>query len=64
MGRLVKVKAGNRPLTARISSVDDLGVTMDADAHAITVAFADLGPGRVQIEFTRLAEGIASYRNR
>jgi ribosome maturation factor RimP len=56
VGRLVKVKAGERALTARISSVDDLGVTMDADGRAVTVAFGELGPGRVQIEFTRLAD--------
>jgi ribosome maturation factor RimP len=56
VGRLVKVKAGERALTARISSVDDRGVTMDADGRAVTVAFGELGPGRVQIEFTRLAD--------
>jgi ribosome maturation factor RimP len=56
VGRLVKVKSGERALTARISSVDDLGVTMDTDGRAVTVPFAELGPGRVQIEFTRLAD--------
>jgi len=56
VGRLVKAKAGERMLTARISAVDDLGVTLDADGRAVTVAFGELGPGRVQIEFTRLAD--------
>jgi ribosome maturation factor RimP len=56
VGRLVKVKAGDRSLTARIASVDDLGVTMDADGREVSVAFGELGPGRVQIEFTRVAE--------
>jgi ribosome maturation factor RimP len=71
VGRLVKVKAGERTITARVVSVDEAGVTFDpADAGpskatsakagssvaVLTVGFGDLGPGHVQVEFTHLAE--------
>jgi ribosome maturation factor RimP len=56
VGRLVKVKAGDRSLTGRVTTVDEAGVSLDVDGRGITVGFTDLGPGRVQIEFTRLAE--------
>ena len=56
VGRLVKAKAGDRMLTGRITEVDDHGVTMDADGRPVTIGFGELGPGRVQIEFTRLAD--------
>jgi ribosome maturation factor RimP len=56
VGRLVKVKAGDRSLTGRVTTVDEAGVSFDVDGRPVAVGFTDLGPGRVQIEFTRLAE--------
>lgn len=56
VGRLVKVKAADRSLTGRVTAVDETGVCLDVDGRPVTAAFADLGPGRVQVEFTRLAE--------
>ncbi len=53
VGRLVSVRAAGRALTARVATVDDTGVTFEGGS---SLAFADLGPGHVQVEFTRLAE--------
>lgn len=56
VGRLVKVKLGDRMLTGRVRSADDEGVTLDVSGTARTALYEDLGPGRVQIEFTRVDE--------
>jgi ribosome maturation factor RimP len=56
IGRLVSVKAGERQLTARISTVDEDKVVLDLDGHPHEVGYAQLGPGRVQVEFNRLDE--------
>jgi len=60
VGRLVQVtavaqaepgaKAAGRPLTARIIAADSSGVTLDEGRYA----FAELGPGRIQVELKRL----------
>jgi ribosome maturation factor RimP len=55
IGRLVKVKASDRTLTGRIVAVDDGSVTLDIEGGRQALAFADLGPGRVQVEFRELA---------
>lgn len=49
--RLVKVRIGQTTLTGRVVAVDDDGVTLDVDGEQQTVAYGDLGPGKVQIEF-------------
>jgi ribosome maturation factor RimP len=51
VGRLVKVKAGGRQVTGRILGADDNGVRLRADEAVHELPFADLGPGRVQVEF-------------
>ncbi|GAA0550595.1 hypothetical protein GCM10010172_35870 [Paractinoplanes ferrugineus] len=51
-GRLVAVNG----LTGRIVEVDDTGVVLDIDGTARSLTFAELGSGRVQIEFKRLDE--------
>ncbi|AEV88099.1 ribosome maturation protein RimP [Actinoplanes sp. SE50] len=51
-GRLVAVNG----LTGRVLSTDDDGVTLDVDGAERRVAWADLGAGKVQIEFKRLDE--------
>jgi ribosome maturation factor RimP len=52
IGRLVQVKAGERQLTARIIAVDDSGVVLEKDRFT----FAELGPGRIQVELKRIEE--------
>ncbi|MEW2380777.1 ribosome maturation factor RimP [Micromonospora sp. NPDC047707] len=61
-GRLVKVTvrggetAGDRQVTGRVVEVDDERVVLETDAGRAEWTYADLGPGRVQVEFTRLDE--------
>ena len=50
VGRLVIVRAGDRTLTDRVVAADETAVTLDG---AGAFAYADLGPGRVQVEFSR-----------
>lgn len=50
-GRLVTTTLAGEPLTARIVSADDGGVTLDVDGEERQAAYSDLGPGAVQIEF-------------
>ncbi|MFF5226675.1 ribosome maturation factor RimP [Dactylosporangium sp. NPDC000521] len=54
--RLVQVEVAGTPVTGRVTAVSDTGVTLDVEGAARTVAFEDLGPGRVQVEMKRLAE--------
>jgi ribosome maturation factor RimP len=56
VGRLVAVRVAGRPVTGRVIATDAHGVSLDVDGRRIDAAFDDLGPGRVQVEFTRLAE--------
>jgi ribosome maturation factor RimP len=72
VGRLVKVTAtgagglpeqrtpdqppGDRQLTGRVIEADDERVVFDLDGQQRVWAYADLGPGRVQVEFNRLEE--------
>jgi ribosome maturation factor RimP len=56
VGRLVKVKAGDRAVTGRILAADDDGVELDVDGERRAVKHGDLGPGRVQVDFSRVAE--------
>ncbi|MEV4622922.1 ribosome maturation factor RimP [Asanoa sp. NPDC049573] len=52
IGRLVKVG----PITGRVVGVDDAGVMLDVAGEHTAIAHDDLGPGRVQVEFTRVDE--------
>ena len=54
IGRLVAVTAADRRLTGRITAADEAGVTLDLDGRQEVYGYPDLGPGRVQIEFSRL----------
>ncbi|BFU42929.1 ribosome maturation factor RimP [Krasilnikovia sp. MM14-A1004] len=56
MGRLVTVTVAGRAVTGRISAADDAGVVLDVDGEPRELAYDQLGPGRVQIEFKRMAE--------
>lgn len=56
-GRLVAVQRAGHNVTGRVRSADDDAVTLDVDGNEVTVPYADLGPGRVQVEFDRPAAG-------
>ena len=51
-GRLVEVNG----LIGRVVSADDKGVVLDVDGTTRALGFAELGAGKVQIEFKRLDE--------
>jgi len=55
-GRLVKVKAGERVFTGRVVTANEQGITLDVAGVVHRLDYRDLGPGRVQIEFSRLDE--------
>ena len=58
VGRLIKVTVtgpgGSRPVSGRVSATDADGVTLDIDGAPRRFAYADLGPGAVQVEFGQL----------
>jgi ribosome maturation factor RimP len=54
IGRLVAVPAGAGRVTGRITAADENRVTLSVDGMTREFGYADLGPGRVQIEFSRL----------
>ncbi|HEY2948995.1 MAG TPA: ribosome maturation factor RimP [Micromonosporaceae bacterium] len=56
IGRLVRVRADDRQLTGRIAAADEERVTLDVEGQARDLPYAQLGPGRVQVEFARLDE--------
>ncbi len=56
VGRLVAVKVAGRPVTGRVTATDTQGVSLDVDGRRLDATFDELGPGRVQVEFTRLDE--------
>ncbi len=67
VGRLVKVtvrggtgvpeqRTGERQLTGRVVEADDERVVLETDAGRAAHPYAELGPGRVQVEFSRLDE--------
>jgi len=54
VGRLVAVDVRGKPVTGRVKQAGDLGVTLDVAGSAREVAYADLGRGKVQVEFNRV----------
>ncbi|MET7749506.1 ribosome maturation factor RimP [Micromonospora sp. NPDC005367] len=48
--------AGDRQVTGRIVAADDERVVLETDTGRAEWAYAELGPGRVQVEFSRLDE--------
>jgi ribosome maturation factor RimP len=56
VGRTVKVKVGDKTLTGRVSTANEQGVTLDVGGVVHRLRLDELGPGRVQIEFSRLEE--------
>ncbi len=56
VGRLVKVTVAGRSIVGRVRGADEHGVELDVDGQSHRLGYAELGPGRVQIEFNRLTE--------
>jgi ribosome maturation factor RimP len=56
VGRLVSVRLGDRTVTGRLTAADEREVTIEVDGVPRTAELAELGPGRVQVEFTRMNE--------
>jgi ribosome maturation factor RimP len=54
VGRLVAVTVAGQTLTGRLTAADDDAVVLDDRS----LAYAELGPGKVQIEFKRLDEAV------
>ncbi len=57
VGRLVTVPVGEHTLTGRVVATSDAGVTLDVAGRTHEVGWADLGKGRVQVEFNRRSRG-------
>ena len=55
VGRLVSVSAAGTALTGRLLAADDNGVTLDVGSVLRRLPFAELGRGRVEVEFSRPA---------
>jgi ribosome maturation factor RimP len=56
VGRLVQVKAGSGPqVTGRVVAADEDGIVLDVDGKHRELAYRDLGPGKIQLDFNRLA---------
>lgn len=55
-GRLVKMAVAGQQRTARVLDADETGVLFDMETVQ-RVPYAELGPGRVQVEFNRPGEG-------
>jgi ribosome maturation factor RimP len=58
VSRLVTVTVAGRSLTGRVTAAEDTGVVLDVDGRSTEIPYADLGPGKVQIEFKRLDEAV------
>jgi ribosome maturation factor RimP len=52
-GRLVQVPVGERSITGRVHEVTDTGVILDVDGTEHEYGWAELGRGKVQVEFNR-----------
>jgi ribosome maturation factor RimP len=56
VGRRVSVTVREQgSVTGRVQAVDDTTVTLDVDGAEQVVGLAELGPGRIQVEFNRSA---------
>jgi len=55
-----EAEAGPVEVRARVIEADGEAVTLQLDGKPCTVSYAELGPGRVQVEFGRLADADGS----
>lgn len=64
VGRLVAVTVAGRSLTGRVTAADETGIVFDVegkngkDGKTSEIPYAELGAGKVQIEFKRLDEAV------
>lgn len=56
VGRLVTAQVKGATVTGRVVTVDAAGATLDVKGRTQSVDWADLGRGKVQVEFNRTAE--------
>ncbi len=56
IGRLVKVKIAGHTVIGRITAADDEGVRLDVAGDVRELTYAEVGSGRIEIEFNRLDE--------
>jgi ribosome maturation factor RimP len=50
IGRLVAVHIGEEPVTGRVTAASERGIELEADGVRRSATYAELGPGKVQIE--------------
>ncbi|CAL9552588.1 Ribosome maturation factor RimP [Nocardiopsis dassonvillei] len=56
-GRLVQAAlADGGEVTGRVTEADDDGVTLDVEGRSRTYTYAEIGKGRVQVEFRRASD--------
>lgn len=55
IGRLVQVRTPVGQLTGRVVAADDAEVVLDVEGQRHALGYAELGSGKVQVEFARLA---------
>jgi ribosome maturation factor RimP len=53
IGHLVTVSAGQRSITGRVRAADEAAVELEVAGSAETFELADLGAGKIQVEFSR-----------
>jgi ribosome maturation factor RimP len=56
VGRLVKVRVAGHTVVGRVLVADDERVHLDVDGTVSDLGYAELGTGRVEIEFTHVDE--------
>jgi ribosome maturation factor RimP len=52
-GRLVAVRHGDRSITGRVLEADEVRVVLEVEGQSVEAPYAELGPGTVQVEFSR-----------
>jgi ribosome maturation factor RimP len=57
VGRIVTVQSKGRTITGRVVAADGDGATLDVQGEKQTIAWSDLGRGKVQVEFNRSSDG-------
>jgi ribosome maturation factor RimP len=53
VGRLVTVQKGASTVTGRVVAADDTGVSLEVDGTSRQIPWAEVGRGKVQVEFNR-----------
>lgn len=54
---VVKIPVGEQTIIGRVVETSENGVRLDADGTVHDLAWDDLGPGKVQVEFTHVEAG-------